>query len=62
MRIVTLVMQLAPYGVFALLAKLTLTVGLETFEGIVKYFFIVTITLLIHGFVIYLFYLNYSHV
>ena len=29
MRVVTLIMQLAPYGVFALMAKLALTLGLE---------------------------------
>lgn len=32
MRVVTLIMQLAPYGVFALMAKLALTLGLGTFE------------------------------
>ncbi|WP_025820577.1 dicarboxylate/amino acid:cation symporter [Shewanella marina] len=53
MRVVTLIMQLAPYGVFALMAKLALTLGLETFGSVVKYFFLVFFVLLIHGFVVY---------
>ena len=53
MRVVTLVMQLAPYGVFALMAKLTLTLGIETLESVIKYFFVVLGVLLIHGFVVY---------
>ncbi|MCG9965135.1 MAG: dicarboxylate/amino acid:cation symporter [Shewanella sp.] len=53
MRVVTLVMQLAPYGVFALMAKLALTLGLETFGSVVKYFFLVLTLLLIHNFVTY---------
>ena len=53
MRVVTLIMQLAPYGVFALMAKLALTLGLETFSSVVKYFFVVLGVLLIHGFIVY---------
>ncbi|GGI76000.1 dicarboxylate/amino acid:cation symporter [Shewanella gelidii] len=53
MRVVTLVMQLAPYGVFALMAKLSLTLGVETFGSVVKYFFVVLGVLLIHAFVVY---------
>ncbi|MBW8186706.1 dicarboxylate/amino acid:cation symporter [Shewanella nanhaiensis] len=53
MRVVTLIMQLAPYGVFALMAKLALTLGLETFGSVVKYFFVVLGVLLIHGFIVY---------
>ncbi|MCU8011083.1 dicarboxylate/amino acid:cation symporter [Shewanella sp. SM74] len=53
MRVVTLIMQLAPYGVFALMAKLALTLGLETFGSVVKYFFVVLGVLLIHAFVVY---------
>ncbi|MPY21648.1 dicarboxylate/amino acid:cation symporter [Shewanella psychropiezotolerans] len=53
MRVVTLIMQLAPYGVFALMAKLALTLGLETFGSVVKYFFVVLGVLLLHGFVVY---------
>lgn len=53
MRVVTLIMQLAPYGVFALMAKLALTLGLETFSSVVKYFLVVLGVLLIHGFIVY---------
>lgn len=53
MRVVTLIMQLAPYGIFALMAKLALTLGLETFESVVKYFFVVLGVLLIHAFIVY---------
>ncbi|WP_434940567.1 dicarboxylate/amino acid:cation symporter [Shewanella sp. HL-SH8] len=53
MRVVTLVMQLAPYGVFALMAKLSLTLGMETFGSVVKYFLLVVVVLLIQGLVVY---------
>ncbi|GIU15268.1 dicarboxylate/amino acid:cation symporter [Shewanella sp. MBTL60-007] len=53
MRVVTLIMQLAPYGVFALMAKLALTLGMETFGSVVKYFFVVLGVLLVHAFVVY---------
>ncbi len=53
MRVVTLIMQLAPYGVFALMAKLALTLGLETFGSVVQYFFVVLGVLLLHAFVVY---------
>jgi Na+/H+-dicarboxylate symporter len=53
MRVVTLIMQLAPYGIFALMGKLALTLGLETFESVVKYFLVVLTVLLIHAFIIY---------
>ncbi|MCL1075166.1 dicarboxylate/amino acid:cation symporter [Shewanella dokdonensis] len=53
MRVVTLVMYLAPYGVFALMGKLALTLGLETFKDVLKYFAVVLGVLLLHGFVVY---------
>jgi Na+/H+-dicarboxylate symporter len=53
MRVVTLIMQLAPYGVFALMATLSLTLGLETFGSVVKYFFLVVAVLFIQGLVVY---------
>lgn len=53
MRVVTLIMQLAPYGVFALMGKLALTLGLETFGSVVKYFFVVLVVLLLHAFIVY---------
>ncbi|MBB1439303.1 dicarboxylate/amino acid:cation symporter [Shewanella sp. SG41-4] len=53
MRVVTLIMQLAPYGVFALMATLSLTLGLETFGSVVKYFFLVVAVLFIQGLIVY---------
>lgn len=53
MRVVTLVMSLAPYGIFALMAKLALTLGVETFGSVLKYFLVVLGVLLIHAFVVY---------
>ncbi|MGL4473580.1 MAG: dicarboxylate/amino acid:cation symporter [Shewanella sp.] len=53
MRVVTLVMQLAPYGVAALMAKLALTLGLDTFGSVIKYFLVVLVMLLFHGLVVY---------
>ncbi|MBV7315139.1 dicarboxylate/amino acid:cation symporter [Shewanella sp. NIFS-20-20] len=53
MRVVTLIMQLAPYGVAALMAKLALTLGLETFGSVLKYFVVVLMVLLFHGLVVY---------
>ncbi|WP_394131047.1 dicarboxylate/amino acid:cation symporter [Shewanella maritima] len=53
MRVVTLIMQLAPYGVFALMAKLSLTLGMETFGSVIKYFFLVLAVLIIHALIVY---------
>ncbi|WP_340679656.1 dicarboxylate/amino acid:cation symporter [Paraglaciecola sp.] len=53
MRIVTIVMNLAPYGVFALMAKLAATTDIEVFQGLTKYFFLVLFVLLIHATVTY---------
>jgi Na+/H+-dicarboxylate symporter len=41
MKIVTIVMNLAPYGVFALMAKLAATTELRTFQGLSVYFLFV---------------------
>jgi Na+/H+-dicarboxylate symporter len=53
MKLVTILMNLAPYGVFALMAKLAATIGLETFAGLLKYFFLVVFVLFIHAFISY---------
>ncbi|HFB64483.1 MAG TPA: dicarboxylate/amino acid:cation symporter [Aeromonadales bacterium] len=53
MKLVTLLMNLAPYGVFALIAKLTTQLGLDVFESLGKYFLVVLGVLLIHGFLVY---------
>ncbi|MBT1063525.1 dicarboxylate/amino acid:cation symporter [Bowmanella sp. Y26] len=53
MRLVTILMNLAPYGVLALMAKLFATIGFDTFTSLLKYFFLVLGVLLIHAFVSY---------
>jgi Na+/H+-dicarboxylate symporter len=53
MRLVTIIMNLAPYGVFVLMAKLFATVGGDTIFKLAKYFFLVFAVLIIHGLVTY---------
>ena len=53
MKVVTLVMQLAPYGIFALITKLTLTLDAGAFGDVLMYFVVVLGTLLFHGLIIY---------
>jgi Na+/H+-dicarboxylate symporter len=53
MRLVTILMNLAPYGVFALLATLFTTVSLDTFGNLIVYFLVVFCVLLLHALVTY---------
>jgi len=53
MRLVTILMNIAPYGVFCLLAGLFTDVSLSTFGNLLKYFFVVVFALLLHAFVTY---------
>ena len=53
MKVVTLVMQLAPYGIFALITKLALTLDASAFGDVIMYFFVVLGALIVHGLVIY---------
>ncbi|GLP94915.1 dicarboxylate/amino acid:cation symporter [Paraferrimonas sedimenticola] len=53
MRVVTLIMMIAPIGVFALMAKLSLTLGTDTFASVAMYFFVVLVVLLLHGLITY---------
>lgn len=53
MRLVTIIMNLAPYGVFVLMAKLFATIGVETILSLAKYFALVMVVLFIHGLVTY---------
>ena len=41
MRLVAILMNIAPYGVFALLATLFTTVSIETISNLISYFFVV---------------------
>ncbi|WP_166837962.1 dicarboxylate/amino acid:cation symporter [Rheinheimera pleomorphica] len=49
MKLVTLLMNLAPYGVFFLMAKLFTTLGFETIASLAKYFGVVLAVLILHG-------------
>ena len=53
MRLVAILMNIAPYGVFALLASLFTTVSLETFGNLIVYFLVVLAVLFIHALVTY---------
>ncbi|GLR70154.1 dicarboxylate/amino acid:cation symporter [Agaribacter marinus] len=53
MKIVTIIMNLAPYGVFCLIAKLASTIRLEDFSSIIQYFVLVFVVLIIHAIVTY---------
>jgi Na+/H+-dicarboxylate symporter len=53
MRLVTILMNLAPYGVFCLLAVLFTNIDIAKIENLVKYFSLVFFALVIHGTVTY---------
>ena len=53
MRLVTVIMNLAPYGVFVLMAKLFSTIGLDTIASLIKYFMLVLFVLILHALVTY---------
>ncbi len=53
MTMVTFLMHLAPYGVFALLAKIFSELGLEAVLDLAKYFFTVLLVLLLHALGVY---------
>jgi len=53
MRLVTIIMNLAPYGVFVLMAKLFASIELGTIVSLLKYFMVVLVVLIIHGLVTY---------
>jgi Na+/H+-dicarboxylate symporter len=53
MRLVTILMNIAPYGVFCLLAGLFTDVSLSTFGNLLEYFFVVLFALLLHAFITY---------
>jgi Na+/H+-dicarboxylate symporter len=53
MQLVGIVMKLAPYGVFALIAKLAAETGLAAFAPLLKYFLLVLVALLLHAFITY---------
>ena len=53
MEMVVILMQLAPYGVFCLLAKIFYTTGFDLIGQLLVYFITVVLALLVHGTVVY---------
>lgn len=53
MRLVFLLMEIAPYGVFCLIAKVASEQGLEAFGKLVWYFATVLLVLFVHAFFVY---------
>lgn len=53
MKMVMILMKLAPYGVFCLLAKLFAGVGIDMIMSLAKYFFTVVFVLLLHSLGVY---------
>lgn len=53
MRLITIIMSFAPYGVYALMAKLFSTIGFETILSLLKYFVLVIAVLFTHALVVY---------
>ncbi|MCD8546940.1 MAG: dicarboxylate/amino acid:cation symporter [Aeromonadaceae bacterium] len=53
MKLVTIMMNIAPYGVFCLLAKLFATQGFEAIRSLASYFLVVLGVLLLHGLICY---------
>ena len=58
MKMVMFLMNLAPYGIFCLLAKLFAGVGIAMILSLAKYFFTVFFVLLVHSFGVYSFILK----
>lgn len=53
MKLVALLMNIAPFGVFFLMAKLFTGLGLDAIFNLLGYFLVLSCTLLIHGLVVY---------
>lgn len=53
MELVIILMNLAPYGVFALITKLVAGLGWETFAPLIKYFVLVLVVLFMHALLVY---------
>ncbi len=53
MKLVTIIMNLAPYGVFVLMAKLFSSIGADMLGSLAKYFFLVLGVLFLHGLLTY---------
>ncbi|SON53055.1 dicarboxylate/amino acid:cation symporter [Vibrio tapetis] len=58
MKLVALLMNIAPYGVFFLMAKLFTGLGLGAILNLAEYFLVLSATLLLHGLITYSFMLK----
>ena len=54
MKLITMVIQLTPYGVFCLMVKLGATVGWVEIGKVLAYFLTVASALILHGLIVYL--------
>ena len=55
LELIMFIVSLAPYGVFCLMMKLGLNIGLDEILKLAKYFFTVVVVLIFHGLVVYSF-------
>lgn len=53
MKMVSIIMLLAPYGVFALITNTFATTGFEAILSLIKYMFAVSLTLVLQAFIVY---------
>lgn len=53
MKLVVMLMNIAPYGVFFLMAKLFTGIGIDAIFNLLNYFLVLSGTLLLHGFLTY---------
>ena len=53
LKLVMMLMNLAPYGVFCLIAKVFASQGFDAFGNLLKYFFLVLAVLLLHAALVY---------
>lgn len=53
LKMVSIVMWFSPFGVFALIANTFATTGFEAFGSLIKYMFVIVLTLFIHAAVVY---------
>jgi len=53
MKLVFMLMQIAPVGIFCLIAKVFANEGVDAFESLLKYFLLVLAVLFVHAFVTY---------
>ncbi len=53
LKLVTIIMHIAPYGVFAIMSEVIYNTGLDAIADLATYFYLVAITLVIHALVTY---------